>query len=503
MRSLALVLLPPTLALAAPNDWAEGPGDTHGASRDYYNSSGALAWDNYMGDWHDAADTPQGDVAYATTSVADDDTGKWVEWDVTALVQEWTTGATQNKGVFLRPVSGPGPIDFRTKEHATTTEHPELVIVATTGSGTLAPEADTYLEPSTYRSQGESDRMRVGSNNSSLLRFDVTGITGVTSASLRLWTYQQFGGGSTDIGAFACNQGHDEPPSGPILGIAAAYTDDFGIAGDPAVIFFADFEADTWADAWTSTGSNRDPVDSDPTLGFAPLQGRALRVTMAQGANAALNMTYKFMDETGSEPEEIYFRYYLRFANTWDQTVDGGKMPGISGTYGVAGWGGRPVDGTNGWSARGAFHESIPAGNPLAGRHPIGYYCYHADMTGNYGNVWLWQNDYRGFLRNDEWHSVEEYVQMNTPGVNDGILRAWIDGRLAYEKTDLRFRDVTALKVEQIWMNIYHGGTDLSPYDQHAYIDNVVVASEYIGPMPSTVVPDTTPPAPPTGLAVQ
>ena len=32
-------------------------------------------------------------------------------------------------------------------------------------------------------------------------------------------------------------------------------------------------------------------------------------------------------------------------------------------------------------------------------------------------------------------------------------------------------------------MNFYHGGTDTPPTDLHAYIDNVVIASEYIGPM--------------------
>ena len=43
-------------------------------------------------------------------------------------------------------------------------------------------------------------------------------------------------------------------------------------------------------------------------------------------------------------------------------------LPGISGTYGIAGWGGRKSDGTDGWSARGAFSQTIPAGNPLARR---------------------------------------------------------------------------------------------------------------------------------------
>jgi hypothetical protein len=42
---------------------------------------------------------------------------------------------------------------------------------------------------------------------------------------------------------------------------------------------------------------------------------------------------------------------------------------------------------------------------------------------------------------------------------------------------------VDTLKIEQIWMNVYHGGTTPSPRDQHLYVDNVVVAKKYIGPM--------------------
>ena len=32
-------------------------------------------------------------------------------------------------------------------------------------------------------------------------------------------------------------------------------------------------------------------------------------------------------------------------------------------------------------------------------------------------------------------------------------------------------------------MNIWYGGLDPSPYDMHLYIDNVVLAKHYIGPM--------------------
>ena len=104
-------------------------------------------------------------------------------------------------------------------------------------------------------------------------------------------------------------------------------------------------------------------------------------------------------------------------------------------------------------------------------------------MEGRYGNIWLWQDDYRGFLETDRSYSIEQHVKLNTPGEKNGVLRAWVDGRLAFQKSDIRFRNVDKLKIEQVWMNVYHGGTRPSPYDQHLYIDNVVIARSYIGPM--------------------
>lgn len=64
-----------------------------------------------------------------------------------------------------------------------------------------------------------------------------------------------------------------------------------------------------------------------------------------------------------------------------------------------------------------------------------------------------------------------------------GKIRAWIDGRPAFQKSDVRFRRVARLKIEQIWINVYHGGTKPSPCDRHLFVDNVVIVGKYIGPM--------------------
>ncbi|VAW42932.1 hypothetical protein MNBD_CHLOROFLEXI01-3210 [hydrothermal vent metagenome] len=481
---------------SAKSHWVEGTmGSDDGATRDYYNRGGRLAWDNYMGDWRDANNISQGNTPYASVTMVDDDTPEYIEWDVTALVQEWVDDTHPNQGLFLRPVTGSSTYNFYSREHAILSERPELV-VTTSGTTTYASEADTFLDTSTYQGFGDADYLRVSGNNNSLIRFDLSGIateTAVTQATLRLFVYAEYGSG-TEIGVFRSFQGHDEPPSDPVYGLSAQHPQDVGIGSHPDVHLFADFEAANWGDDWTygTDASTLERVIVDAVRQFDPLQGQALRIKVPDGGNTGMNVGFDFADEVGYEPEEIYFRYYLRIAKDW-QPLDGGKFPGISGTYGVAGWGGRPSDGTNGWSARGLFRLAPPAGNTLENMTPVGNYVYHADMTGSYGDNVLWQQDYRGYLEKNRWYSVEQYLKMNTPGQNDGIIRAWVDGRLAYEQTNWRWRDIDSLKIERIWMNVYHGGTAAVDQDIHLYIDNVVIADQYIGPMaPESLVLNAT-----------
>jgi hypothetical protein len=482
------------LSISAYSDWVEGTeAADDGATRDYYNRAARLAWDNALGDWRDANDQLQGDNPYAVTGLIDDDTQEYISWEVTTLIEEWLAGTYPNKGFFLRGISGAGPFKFYSREHADPGQRPILEIHTSTGDYLIDPSADVYLDPSTYQGLGDVDRLEISTEKPTLLRFDLSAVPEsavITSASLRLFVYAEYGGGSMEVGVFRCSQGHDLPSETPVSGLSADYPLDDGIESDPAVYLFSNFESADWGDFWTfgTDAATLEVVISDPDSLFAPFQGKALRSEIPAGSNTGMNMGFDFADELGFEPDEIYFRYYLRFADDWE-TSDGGKLPGISGTYGVAGWGGRPSDGTNGWSARGTFHLVPPAGNPFEQSVPIGNYVYHADMTGQYGDIDLWQLGYRGILEKNRWYSVEQFLRMNTPGENDGVLRAWVDGRLAYERTDWRWRDIDSLKIERIWMNVYHGGTAAVPQDVHLYIDNVVIANRYIGPLaPASLV---------------
>lgn len=248
------------------------------------------------------------------------------------------------------------------------------------------------------------------------------------------------------------------------------------LAGRKDVLLFCGFETDDWWRAW---GMQKPPDNTSLVDGEGAFKGRSLKVTVRRDEHMGTSFAYKFRQQTGAEPEEIYFRYYLKFDPSWRNATSGGKLPGISGTYGRAGWGGRRVNGSDGWSARGLFDT-----RPGASFTTVGFYCYHADMKGIYGEHWA----FKPSLQHGRWYSVEQYCKLNAPadaagkGRNDGILRGWIDGELAFEKTDIRFRDLNTLRIEEIWMNVYHGGATPVPGDDiHLYLDNIVIARAPIG----------------------
>lgn len=247
-------------------------------------------------------------------------------------------------------------------------------------------------------------------------------------------------------------------------------------AADP-VIARITFNDDAWPSAFAPLAFplHAEPVLTDAANHFEPIDGRALRVTLRQGDHYGIfHLGYYFAWHTGAEPEEIYFRYALRLAPDFDPGYTG-KLPGIGGTYFRGGYGGIPSDGKNGWSARGLFGVKN-----AQGRIPIGFYVYHVDMPGQYGDGWYW-NIEGGGLELDRWYQIEQYARMNTPGLNDGVLRAWVDDALVFERTDLRFRDVPELKIEKVWVDVYYGGKVTAERDHHLFMDDIVISRSRIG----------------------
>ncbi|MCU7375667.1 hypothetical protein PEC18_33835 [Paucibacter sp. O1-1] len=455
----------------------------------HYLGMGPMAWRQRGGDWVDAQGQPRGQRPFSTMVVARGQGRPFVEMDLSPLLRAWQAQPRLPHIVVLRAVgksaTGSDVIDFHSRESSDITARPLLKLTLRDGRRLrLAPAADTFLDCSSLSSLGRRAELKTGGDRSVLLRFELPkNLAEVESAALLLSSDKQYGASAQTIGSFALKPAFTEAHE-PRQGLAAAAPADRGLEGHPDVLFTAGFEESAWMARFGELALRGDAesIDADKAGGFVPLAGRALRVTMRRGKNLGLDLRYRFARHGQAEPQELYFRYYLRFARDWNPSGDGGKLPGIAGTYGKAGWGMRKPDGFNGWSVRGGFARR-PTDDPTVARLTgLVSYAYHVDQSDNSGAIYGWGEGLSGVLSNERWYCVEQYVKLNDPGQRNGIVRAWVDGSQVLEQGGLRFRDTDKLAIEEVWLDVYHGGVAPAPHDLTLYIDNIVVARRYIGP---------------------
>ena len=284
----------------------------------------------------------------------------------------------------------------------------------------------------------------------------------------------------TQTGAFAMNLPRNDPPLRIEFRMAALAAACFlvtfaagadtsipeAVFGGPAkVVYATDFESEDWLEPWGHAGhkGNLRLVRPEETGRADGLDGKALEVTIQKDGHYGAGPMFFFKEQLGYQPDAAYARFDLYLAEDW--LGYGGKSPGWSGTE-AAGWGGKPSDGTNGWSARGSLRAKPD------GTYQMGYYTYHAEMKGQYGDFYAWDAP----LPLRRWHRIEQYCKINTPGKKDGVLRAWIDGKLVLDKRDVMMRTEDTLQLKAFWLNFYHGGKRVSGKERHAYLDNLVLA---------------------------
>ncbi|WP_418647177.1 polysaccharide lyase [Thauera butanivorans] len=482
LMAVALQLVPQ--AYAEGGRLSDGP---EGITCDFFSAEGRLAWARRGGDWIDASGKLHGDGALST-GMAPGTAGQVTELDVSTLLETMRKRSDGFGGLILHYVGPSGTLAYHSRESQDLQARPALEVVLTDGRRmTLAPVADTVLDCSTRRALGRNDTFKLSDNQRAFIEFDLASVDmgKITSAILRLTTQRVWGNPKGEVAVFMAALPGSDRVSENRRGIAEAYPGDRNIQSHPAVFFATGFEQPPFSRGWTvlAKKSLAELVNSADENGFTPLLGNALKVSLNPRQNLGLDLRYDFAKELAREPTEAYMRYYLMFGKNWQPDVDGGKLPGFAGTYNQGGWGLRASDGTNGWSARGAFARQHSSNSLAPSPVAIGSYVYHVDSEGKSGTFWGWNLGPTGMLDTARWYAVEQYVRMNTLGKNDGVFRAWIDGELVFERTDLRFRDVDTLKIETAWFNVYHGGTAKPPREMSLYIDNVVIASEYIGPM--------------------
>ncbi|MCK4616352.1 MAG: hypothetical protein KAT50_05720 [Pirellulales bacterium] len=131
----------------------------------------------------------------------------------------------------------------------------------------------------------------------------------------------------------------------------------------------------------------------------------------------------------------------------------GGKLPGLFGGKGNTG-GDKPT-GKDGFSARMMWRED--------GR--VVQYLYYPDQPDRYGHQIPWIDPTTGKqikFQPGQWHTVVHQLAINTPGKNNGTLRAFFDGKVVLDIDDLRFRDTNDFAIDGFLLSTFFGGGDAS-----------------------------------------
>ena len=80
------------------------------------------------------------------------------------------------------------------------------------------------------------------------------------------------------------------------------------------------------------------------------------------------------------------------------------------------------------------------------------------------------------------WFSLEMKVKLNTPGQRDGELRVWIDGREVLTCTQAYLRSFDRVHIRSVLDQARLDSHLHFKSDGHIWVDNLVVARQYIGP---------------------
>ena len=304
-------------------------------------------------------------------------------------------------------------------------------------------------------------------------------------------------------------------------GIAARYVGDQGIRDDPAVLFAEDFERPTLEQIGQRWDMVRNAevmsLSNDVPQGSTGKQSLLITQLAEQGTGADF---YRRL-EGGSD--RVFTRMYVKFAEDCEPvhhfgTCVGGNLPPTRWPSVRAG---QPTQGDK------SFWVGI---EPFGSKWQWDYYTYWCEMRGSPPRGQTWGNS---FIHDDTlkvrrggWTCVEVMVKMNDVGDTNGELALWIDGvqvshlgkgfprgqwtfdkflpgregdgvRWNFEQgrresirtapggdpfEGFRFRTAERLKVNFLWLYLYiTQGT--RGHANRVWFDDVVVATEYIGPV--------------------
>ena len=269
------------------------------------------------------------------------------------------------------------------------------------------------------------------------------------------------------------------PASGPDKdGLASLYPGDEGIERDPRVLFVDDFETGSVEQIGARWGSisKKENIDLSEDVHTDSPGNRSIHIrdnghlfTHPKGVDTMYARFYvKFHERTG------YIHHFVhlvadRTPQPWPKGGAGETPPGNSkfstGIEPTGRWGKFPPPGV--WN----------------------FYTYWHEMKTKWGSVF---NGKQKPIVPGRWYCVEVMLKANSSPENaDGEQAFWVDGELYGHFKGFRWRTTDKLKINSFWLLYYNTdqparhNKDPKPDSrvQEVWFDDVVVATEYIGPV--------------------
>ncbi|MGL5083844.1 MAG: polysaccharide lyase [Microcoleaceae cyanobacterium] len=244
-------------------------------------------------------------------------------------------------------------------------------------------------------------------------------------------------------------------PANPATTANQTTTPPIAVAANSTVLWANDFTGDwpaVWQTrkkgAWGLDNAQVIPADSRPQFSkalrvFYPALSASPSVSRSQGVPIG---GVQFYAELGIPSKDaLKLSYFVRFAENFD-FVKGGKLPGLFG--GTETSGGNIPDGTNGFSTRFMWRKQ--------GDGEVYAYLPSSEEYGTSIGRGAWQ------FQPGVWHHLEQELTLNQPGLENGRIRVWVDGKLVLDRDKLMFRTTEQLKIEGIFFSTFFGGGDPS-----------------------------------------
>jgi hypothetical protein len=268
-------------------------------------------------------------------------------------------------------------------------------------------------------------------------------------------------------------------------GLAGRYPGDKGLASDPAVVLADDFESSIRP--WDRTSGGVTFI-GEPAHVHGGRQALQLSTNGPGGGGVIKYLSPGF--------DRLFLRYYIKYDDAFPGAHHVGGVMSARATGVPDANPGVIPNGTNQFDVlldHWSFDPKFPSPGQLVA------YVYHMDQQHEWGEQFYPSgrtspgvNAARGIFgpsflpRTDfipargRWYCFELMIQANTAGQRDGRVAFWVDGRLAADFPNLRFRTTDALKINRAAVTLYESRNNGL---HRVWIDDVVVATTYIGPM--------------------